>query len=224
MGKEIGRESALFVTMFLIVMVLGALTVMNMLVGVLCEVVSAVAATEKEAAAMSFIKCRVRSILNDSGLDQNNDGLISKEEFEKLIEHPEASVALQEVGVDVIALVDCAEFIFQSDDRGQKFEKKLGFDDFMDIVLKLRGGNMATVRDIVDLRKFVHSQNTDRNNQLARMEERQKCTEERLRGLDCKIDHLCNSISHLVTHIVPHDADARTENPCRGVRTTKTAS
>merc|ERR1712232_1511815 len=218
MGKEIGRESALFVTMFLIVMVLGALTVMNMLVGVLCEVVSAVAATEEEQAAVSFIKARVRFLLQDSGLDQNNDGLISKEEFEKLIEHPEASVALQEVGVDVIALVDCAEFIFQSDDRGQKFEKKLGFDDFMDIVLKLRGGNMATVRDIVDLRKFVHSRNTGRNNQLARMEERQKYTEEKLHGLNSKIDHLCNSISHLVTHI-----DARTESPRCAIRNAKTA-
>merc|ERR1712151_246637 len=130
---------------------------MNMLVGILVEVVSAVAATEKEALAVSYVKDKVRVVIK--ALDENCDEEISKEEFEHILNHPEAIDALDSVGVDVMALVSYADFIFQSDDVGQAFEKKLGFDEFMDIVLKLRGDQKATVRDIVDLRKFVHAEN-----------------------------------------------------------------
>merc|ERR1711904_211462 len=42
---------------------LASLTVMNMLVGVLCEVVSAVAATEKEELAVHFVRSKISQIL-----------------------------------------------------------------------------------------------------------------------------------------------------------------
>merc|ERR1712084_162945 len=142
--------------MFYFFILLSALTVMNMLTGVLCEVVSTVAATEKEAAAVSYVKAKVREILRIEDVDRDGDGLISKGEFVRMIEHRDAAAALQDVGVDVLALVDHAEVIFQSDARGQEFEKKIDFNDFMNIVLQLRGGNTATVRDIEELRKFVH--------------------------------------------------------------------
>merc|ERR1712037_403981 len=56
--------------------------------------------------------------------------------------------ALQGVGVDVIALFDYTEFVFQS-------SRELSFPEFMDVILQLRGSNTATVKDIVDLRKLV---------------------------------------------------------------------
>merc|ERR1719333_532366 len=47
------------------------LTVLNMLVGVLCEVVSAVAQTEKENLAVQFVKSKIYTIIAESGLDLN---------------------------------------------------------------------------------------------------------------------------------------------------------
>mmetsp|Transcript_86716 Transcript_86716/g.269576 ORF Transcript_86716/g.269576 Transcript_86716/m.269576 type:complete len:373 (+) Transcript_86716:1134-2252(+) len=180
--NNIGQESTLCAVMFMVVIVLAALTMMNMLVGVLCEVVTNVAAAEKEALAVAFVKSRVRHILQNTGLDRDEDGLISKDELGALVENTEATTVLKEVGVDVVALVDFADFIFQSDRQGQRFEKKLDFNEFMDLVLKLRGTNSATVRDIVEMRTFINAQNTAMNNQLARIEERQRFFEKNVLG------------------------------------------
>eukprot|EP00927_Polykrikos_kofoidii_P019646 TRINITY_DN19214_c0_g1_i2.p1 TRINITY_DN19214_c0_g1~~TRINITY_DN19214_c0_g1_i2.p1 ORF type:complete len:596 (-),score=102.04 TRINITY_DN19214_c0_g1_i2:45-1832(-) len=131
----------------MIYILLAGLTVMNMLVGVLCEVVSVVSAIERETLLVNFVKGQLSMMLEASGLDVNQDNLISKDEFQSLLEKPEAARALQDVGVDVIGLVDFTDFIFQHG-------RQLSFSDFMDVVLQLRGSNTATVKDIVDLRKL----------------------------------------------------------------------
>ena len=53
----------------------------------------------------------------------------------------------------MVALVDLADAIF-TDENGQE-EEELSFPKFMEVVLNLRGSNHATVKDIVDLRKFI---------------------------------------------------------------------
>jgi hypothetical protein len=127
---------------------LSSLTVMNMLVGVLVEVVGVVSAVEKEEMTLSYVKSMLMSMLEDSEVDADENCKISKPEFERLLLKPKAARILQEVGVDVVGLVDFLDFIF-------KDGTELSFPEFMDVVLQLRGTNNATVRDVVDLRKFV---------------------------------------------------------------------
>jgi len=52
------------------------------------------------------------------------------------------------MGVDVFGLVDLTDFIFRDGHA-------LDFGEFMELVMQLRGSNQATVKDIVDLRKFI---------------------------------------------------------------------
>merc|ERR1712217_464501 len=165
----IRKESIICTIMFMLLTVCASLVLLNMLVGVLCEVVSAVAATETESLAVAYVKDQVRIILAD--VDENHDGLVSREEFKHIVEHPDACDALTAVGVDVVALVSYADFIFQSDDKGQEFDKQLDFNDFMDLVLKLRGDQAATVRDIVELRRFIHAESTHRNIKLGEIKD-----------------------------------------------------
>mmetsp|Transcript_64950 Transcript_64950/g.186640 ORF Transcript_64950/g.186640 Transcript_64950/m.186640 type:complete len:751 (-) Transcript_64950:97-2349(-) len=160
--KQLGDLSFFFAALYLLFVLLATITVMNMLIGVLCEVVSAVAATEKESLTVSFLHGQLKSVMKTSGLDKDNDGRISKQEFSTLLEYPTACRALKEVGVDVINLVDNIDFIFpedeqmDGDDEGAAYvERQLSFGDFMELVLMLRGSNNATVKDIVDLRKFI---------------------------------------------------------------------
>eukprot|EP00747_Dinoflagellata_sp_TGD_P085875 gnl/TRDRNA2_/TRDRNA2_163051_c1_seq2.p1 gnl/TRDRNA2_/TRDRNA2_163051_c1~~gnl/TRDRNA2_/TRDRNA2_163051_c1_seq2.p1 ORF type:complete len:143 (-),score=45.02 gnl/TRDRNA2_/TRDRNA2_163051_c1_seq2:237-665(-) len=121
-----------------------------MLIGVLCEVVSAVAATEKETLEVAYVKSKLQDFLQE--IDEDTDGKISKGEFVKILENVGAARALSEVGVDPVGLVDFADFIFDDEDGG---DSELEFGQFMEVVLQLRGSNNATVKDIVDLRKFV---------------------------------------------------------------------
>mmetsp|Transcript_9375 Transcript_9375/g.23308 ORF Transcript_9375/g.23308 Transcript_9375/m.23308 type:complete len:400 (-) Transcript_9375:65-1264(-) len=130
-----------------------------MLVGVLCEVVSAVAAMEKEELLVNSVMSKMHRIVAD--LDQNGSGTLSKHELKALLDHPEAARTLHDVGVDVVGLVDFADFIFQNldldedDEDDEPEQRELSFADFMDVVLQFRGTNTATVKDMVDLRKFV---------------------------------------------------------------------
>merc|ERR1712183_695042 len=55
------------------------------------------------------------------------------------------------------------------------------FGDFMEIVLKLRGDQKATVRDIVDLRKYIHAQINTQSRTLGRMLENQSVHEMNIR-------------------------------------------
>mmetsp|Transcript_79502 Transcript_79502/g.184494 ORF Transcript_79502/g.184494 Transcript_79502/m.184494 type:complete len:728 (+) Transcript_79502:129-2312(+) len=131
---------------------LTSLTVMNMLVGVLVEVVGVVSSVEREEMNVHFVYSKLQELLIAGGLDTDGDAKISKTEFEALILNPKAARMVQEVGVDVVGLVDYSEYLFQDD------QASLSFPEFMDLVLQLRGSNTATVKDIVDLRKFFSSQ------------------------------------------------------------------
>lgn len=161
--EMVRQESFFLLALFLLFILLASLTVMNMLIGILCEVVSVVSAVEKENCLLNFVKNRMQQMLTDSGLDADGDGMINKDEFEKLLDIPEAARALSEVGVDVVGLVDFADFIF-----GMEGDVELTFADFMEVVLQLRGNNNATVKDIVDLRKFFAQEMANAEEKVAK--------------------------------------------------------
>lgn len=150
----IGDESGVYACLAMIFILLTTLTVMNMLVGVLCEVINVVSAVEKEQMTVQFVKSKLLALISEAHIDQDANKSISKDEFEKLLLLPEGARIIEEVGVDVVGLVDFADDIF-------KDGIELSFPDFMELVLQLRSNNTATVRDIVDLRKLISSMFTE---------------------------------------------------------------
>jgi len=131
--------------LMLIFILVTALTGLNMLVGILVEVISVVAVVEREQLVAVLVKDTLLSLLDTgSGSKQH----ISQEEFESLLVNPRAAKMVKEVGVDVVGLVELSDFIFQG-------KKELAVDEFFRILLQLRGSNTATVKDIVDMRKFI---------------------------------------------------------------------
>jgi len=124
---------------------LSALTVMNMLIGVLCEVVSAVAETEKEMILTQTVSDKMLGVVQS--LDTNSNGMVSFAEFRRILEIPQALQALQDVGVDPAGVVDFAEMMFFEDSDPDK-PVELPFDTFMEMILDLRCSNTATVKDI----------------------------------------------------------------------------
>jgi len=146
--NNIGSASPYLAVLFVGFIFLTSLTVMNMLIGVLVEMVSMVAAVEKEEIEVSFVKNKFLSMLPT--IDEDGNMMISKDEFETLLATRECTEALQSVGVDVIGLVDLTDFIYMNTG-----EEGLSFSQIMDMVLNLRQKNKATVKDIVDLRKYI---------------------------------------------------------------------
>jgi len=151
--ENVGKGGAVLLGVFFSFIALAALMVMNMLIGVLCEVVSAVAATEKEDMTVCFVHSKLKDIIRE--LDQDGNMTISVDEFEQILSNPIASKTLQAVGVDPIGLIDFKDFIF---DDGSGNAVELEFVDFMKIIMETRGSQCATVKDMMDLNKVIRQE------------------------------------------------------------------
>jgi voltage-gated sodium channel len=132
-----------------LLILLASMTVMNMLVGVLCEVVDAVAKEEREEILMEQITEKMQGICLK--IDENADSLISYKEFEKILVDEDALETMREVGVNCTGFVDFAELYFFQDVEPMS----LTFDEFMDMVRDLRDTNYAKVKDVLNLWKNV---------------------------------------------------------------------
>lgn len=94
------------------------------------------------------VKDALFKMLHDLHIDIDKNNHINKQEFQALIVQPKAVQLIRALGVDIMGLVDFSDFIFAED-------RELSYAEFMAMVLELRGSNNATVRDIVELRKWL---------------------------------------------------------------------
>eukprot|EP00403_Amphidinium_massartii_P017378 CAMPEP_0178429080 /NCGR_PEP_ID=MMETSP0689_2-20121128/30615_1 /TAXON_ID=160604 /ORGANISM="Amphidinium massartii, Strain CS-259" /LENGTH=267 /DNA_ID=CAMNT_0020050885 /DNA_START=1 /DNA_END=804 /DNA_ORIENTATION=- len=144
MIDDIRGEEIVVAIGFVLFICLATFTIMNMLVGVLVEVVGVVAGVERESMLMEYAKVVIADALCDFK--------VSRSEFEVLLLKPECFKVIEELGVDCLALVDYCEVIFQEE------QQELDFEAFMEVIMQFRGTNTATVRDMVDLRKFMRQE------------------------------------------------------------------
>jgi len=145
---EVGHEDVVVAIFLMLFILLVTLTFMNMLVGILVDVIGVVSKVENYELQVAFVKQKLLGLMESSFLDEDGNNHISRRECELLLVKPEAAKVLNDVGVDPVGLVDSLDFIFQDVDE-------LDFPSFMEVILQLRGTNSATVRDMVDMRKWV---------------------------------------------------------------------
>jgi voltage-gated sodium channel len=219
----------------MIFILLSSVTILNMLVGVLTEVVRNVAASEKDAMTVTHVTQQLRVVLgefqksydidetkSDAGEpttrkkslkrmmttnivplgvglagDKVDESLIklSKKDFEAFLTKPDVIKIIQDVGVDVVGLLDNAEVIYEDKD---KEGTGLSFFDFIDVVLNLRGTNPATVKDIKETQRILK---TDVQN--ARDKVRQYITKELSSIRSEMVDHFF--------HLEHKDSDSEDE-------------
>lgn len=148
---DIRSVSPLVALVYMLFVLMSSLTLMNMLIGVLVEVVTEVSRVEKARLDFSFVMDKLSTMVNCGALDQNGDNMISRAEFATMLTTPMCARTLKDVGVDVVGLVDCIDFIFEGVDE-------MSFVKFMEVIMQLRGSNTATVRDVVDMKKVLKSE------------------------------------------------------------------
>mmetsp|Transcript_45966 Transcript_45966/g.142330 ORF Transcript_45966/g.142330 Transcript_45966/m.142330 type:complete len:396 (+) Transcript_45966:1-1188(+) len=158
--EQVGLFSAL---LWLVFIFISSFTVLNMLIGILCEVVAQVSQAEKEESEVAFLKNNLLDILEC--YDTNNDQTIGEDEFDLLMQNVELHECLMRFGTNIPGIVSLKEVLFEgrvmgtaSSPEGAKMKRVprvLTFSDFMSVVLRLRGGHNARVTDIVELREYV---------------------------------------------------------------------
>lgn len=110
--------------LFIIFVMLSSFTVLNMLVGLLCEVISAISALEKEKVIVQYVRGKLMGVLEM--MDEDGNGTISRAEFITLLEKPEAVQALTDLGVDVPNLMTLSDHLFEAqNEKSQEGDRGL---------------------------------------------------------------------------------------------------
>merc|ERR1719218_451705 len=120
---------------------------MNMLIGVLCQVVLDVSAEEKEASVKSHISKTLLVMLQD--LDEDKSGELSKAEVQEVMELPEACAILHEINVDTEHLLSLTEMLLPDE------HATLPITVIMNIVLQLRGNRPPTMDHLAKSSNFL---------------------------------------------------------------------
>lgn len=167
LASDASKHNAWYlVPMLLVYVLLSALTVLNLLIGVMCEAVSAVADVNREENKLAAVKEMVQMAV----VPRIPDGAttLSRDTFKLVLAEDESAMeAFEELGVDPLGLVDLTDFLFQQDpaacsrltaaNGGATFtavEKEMKLEEFVELIMRLRSSNTATVKDLVETQKF----------------------------------------------------------------------
>ncbi|CAK0838303.1 unnamed protein product [Prorocentrum cordatum] len=155
-GLEINREGGLFMLfIFLVYIFMTSFLMLNMLIGVVCEMVSSVKHGEQEMMA----KVSLRSLLHDimEVYDSDGTGALTQSEFELFIRNVEVMQALHQFDVDIKCLGTLGEMVLSHAAQEGRAEEHVGlnFDEIMSLAVRLKGSSACRVEDIVHLREFT---------------------------------------------------------------------
>jgi hypothetical protein len=160
--KTVYQESVALTLCFFLFILLSGFTVMNMLIGIVCEVIAEVKRHEEEEADNFYLRNNLLDILDC--YDKDGDECIGKEEFDLLMTNPEVLDTLQRFGTDADGLTTMAEVIFDADTFSGL--GKLSFEELIEVMLRLKGQNGAKVTDVVEVRKFMMQHFKELHNQM----------------------------------------------------------
>eukprot|EP00927_Polykrikos_kofoidii_P039140 TRINITY_DN33572_c0_g1_i1.p1 TRINITY_DN33572_c0_g1~~TRINITY_DN33572_c0_g1_i1.p1 ORF type:complete len:734 (+),score=109.91 TRINITY_DN33572_c0_g1_i1:33-2234(+) len=132
----------------------GSLLIMNLLIGVLCEVAVATRAVDiEESRLKSFSKELAKILLNTSiQLDSEGDMLITEADFYALLLDTQFVYCLVQHEVNALAVSEQSRMLFRDD---QGFAKVLKFHELLDLLLSFSIHQNLTVQDTARLKKNV---------------------------------------------------------------------
>lgn len=131
----------------MVFVLLSAVTLMNLLIGVLCEVIRGLTAQEDERAALALMNESVVSVLKE--LDKDGSGTISREELGSMLKDKRSMEVLCSLKVNVLYLMELRDMIFPEP------ESYITIASFVDLILACRGNRAATVEDLIRGHQFT---------------------------------------------------------------------
>jgi len=134
-------------------MALVSVTIMYMLLGVLVDVIGAVASTEKQKIEITFIVGQLREELEKLNIIPEAMEL-NQVDFQKLVLEPGIVRVMHESGVNVDVLAEMLDLVWED---AAKTSQNITFSDLVNMVLGMRGSNPATVKDCKEQIRVTNS-------------------------------------------------------------------
>jgi len=168
--------------LFSLYVLISAFTVLNMLIGILCEVVTATADEEGRKAKVAKVQEMIGPVFDE--IDQDGTMTVSRKEFEQLANIEIVREAFAEVGIEVDHVVALADTLFEPQETEETVRaradaqrartkrasdpdpppevagreepsKELSFQEFVELLVRTRPDNQASVMDLADLRQVL---------------------------------------------------------------------
>eukprot|EP00405_Crypthecodinium_cohnii_P012046 CAMPEP_0206427772 /NCGR_PEP_ID=MMETSP0324_2-20121206/5244_1 /ASSEMBLY_ACC=CAM_ASM_000836 /TAXON_ID=2866 /ORGANISM="Crypthecodinium cohnii, Strain Seligo" /LENGTH=512 /DNA_ID=CAMNT_0053893125 /DNA_START=31 /DNA_END=1565 /DNA_ORIENTATION=+ len=152
--NDVANEHFLLWVALLTYFLSTTITILNMMIGVLVEVVKSAQYVEQESMNVRLLRDSILQVIREfPEMFPNFEGEpmdipITKDEFWMLLEQPSVVLTIQQIGVDVEGLLELIDFFFLDRSR-------MTLVEVVDMVMQLRSANNATVKDVVDFRKYV---------------------------------------------------------------------
>eukprot|EP00927_Polykrikos_kofoidii_P073781 TRINITY_DN69804_c0_g1_i1.p1 TRINITY_DN69804_c0_g1~~TRINITY_DN69804_c0_g1_i1.p1 ORF type:complete len:720 (-),score=67.83 TRINITY_DN69804_c0_g1_i1:288-2447(-) len=210
MGRDFAADDThpyMLLNSFYLFVLLCKCTIMNMLIGIVCEVMSSIAEMEHEALALAHMSGTFRDIVDNSSVHsktfETDAGtevrtIITELDFLAMLEQKDTALFLEEAQVEVLPLVDIVDTIFSR--PGYEDGWELG--DFVMVLLNHRKTKKASILELTAIRHDFSSEFDMANDRLVRLQYLEK---EMSCDLISNLDAMCDMFSEALETCSPVD-------------------
>jgi voltage-gated sodium channel len=139
--------------MFIIFVLISSFTMLNMLIGILCEVVTATGEGERAKNTEAHVKEAITHLFKK--MDEDKNGQISRDEFLSMKRDKNVMKALEELNVKSKHFEMYAGVMFQEDETTGLLPT-LDFDQTIAMILRLRPGTSVSSLDFASFQQTVY--------------------------------------------------------------------
>jgi len=151
--RFIESKQQILLAFYFAFVLLVTLTLMNMLIGILCDVIIATADVEHEELTICAFREVLQQIVDEvCVVDGDGELRVHKADFLCILQHPDASHLLNSVRVNVFSVVDLVDTLFAKETGG---ERHLSFSDLVDVLVDQRASVECTVQSLTQSRKYL---------------------------------------------------------------------
>jgi hypothetical protein len=131
---------------FILFLMCANFTLMNMLIGVVCDAVCRVSTEAKQDLFERMVNQTIHGL--EKTLDVDNSGGISLEEFAAILTDPATTECFYDIGVDLLGVANFARFIYAQCDE-------MSYQEFSSLIRAFRKTEPATIKDIMESMRYI---------------------------------------------------------------------
>eukprot|EP00929_Paragymnodinium_shiwhaense_P000975 TRINITY_DN101184_c0_g1_i1.p1 TRINITY_DN101184_c0_g1~~TRINITY_DN101184_c0_g1_i1.p1 ORF type:complete len:585 (+),score=182.02 TRINITY_DN101184_c0_g1_i1:126-1880(+) len=159
-------ENTMMLLAFIVYILINSFTMMNMLVGILVEVVGSTAESEKNRVLEEHVCETIKGIFK--GLDQDGSGMITRSEFNDMLSDERVMAALQDLDIAQKQFEQYATLLFESDDDEPV---QISFSKLLTMILRLRPGTAVSSLDFASFKQLVSAGNSSMGERIWAVEQ-----------------------------------------------------
>jgi len=179
---------------FVIFILISSFMMLNMLIGILVEVVAATADGEREKGVETTVKEAIAQIFNR--MDKDSNKVISRDEFLAMRDDEHVMEALSELDIMGSHFEVYGELFFKPEEHGGQMPS-LTYDKLLDVIFRLRPGSFVSALDFAVFSKSITA------------------IHDRVKDKVLKLEHFCEELagSDDLTSLPRPDANATQLDP-----------